>query len=233
MRINFRSRHSRQFQGGNSLSKRKNPSWEWEWIGAYSGGDARHIIWKKSTQNQISEKKFEDSSNFSFIFANIFSESDDFSAWDFPSKKIFKKNSIKILEENAVREKIPFRIFEEKNLEIFEKKILQEKISKHLIFIFCSDFPFDKGKILEKIARLNEIIFIFPYHPFEKNPDNSILLEQKIFNKKFLEKYLADLSENEKKIAKMLSEYRSHFIATETDKNIAVTLNYFFKNDYK
>lgn len=182
---------------------------------------------------QISEKNFADFSGISLIFANISHDSDNFEFRNYPSKKKFKEKSEKILAENAKSQKIPYKNISENNLENFCKKILTEKIAKNLIIIFSSELPYQSEKILSKICQLNEIIFIFPYHFFEKNPENSILLEWKIFDKQKLQKYKQEIAENEAKMKKFFKEKKSHFLTIETTENIDSTLNYFFKNEYK
>lgn len=233
MHINFKSRYSQNFSHTASRLHRSISWSEWDSISQYSGGDARHIIWKKSTTWQISEKNFADYSGISLIFANIFDNSDNFEYWNYPSKWKFKEKLQKILIKNAKLQKIPYKNYNENNLENFCKKILEEKIAKNLIIIFCSEFHFWSEKLLNKICELNEIIFIFPYHFFEKNPENSLLLEWKIFDKKNLVKYQQKITENEAKMKKFFTEKKSHFLTIETTENIESTLNYFFKNEYK
>ena len=234
MRIHFRSRFSRAKIPGSSLQKNKNLGTDWEGIRAYSPtGDARHIVWKKSSELQwYFEKTFEENSEISLIFINIHDDSDFFDDGISQTRYDWKKKSLEILASNARSNNIPHRILEFDSWEKFLQFGSKNQLERYLIIILANAELSENEKKFEKIVTLNEIIWIWCYHPFEKNPHENTIFDGKIFPKKAVQKYLTAMAEQEKFHEKILTKHRSFFLTTDTSHSVERVLNHFFKYQY-
>lgn len=228
MSIYFRSKYSHQQRPGLSLHKNKIWS-DWAGVQEYQWWDSRHIVWKKS-QFHIIEKNFEENAGISLIVAIIHQKTDFFEENN-TCKNSWKQKSTEIILTNAKKSKIPTQIFHFENIKQCEQAFFQKKLQKYLILIISDDIPDHHSKLIP-LSHRNEIIWIYPFYLFEKNPNNSILLESTIFNKKHLNKYLQELEEYEKKLQKFLHSHKMFYISTTIAEPIDATLNYFFKHTY-
>lgn len=237
MRIHFRSKFSKHNGTGTSLQKRKHNGTDWEGIRPYnSSSDARHIFWKKST-HYIVEKTFEENASISLICFYIKDDSDDFSDWKSPSRTFWRLKTQKIIEENTKNSQVFLDNFFIESLADIDQISQKYQIKNSLILIFShkmgEDFSENENKFLEKIANFNEIIWISCFHPFEKTPDDSLLLEWKLFVPSKQSKYQQIFEKFEQNIKKSLAKYSIFYISTDTTKSIDTVLNDFFKYHYE
>ena len=230
MRINFRSHYSHATFSGNSEKKSKHGT-DWDGISEYKLWDARHIIWKKSTQN-IVEKTFEENAEISLIVWVIHEKWDDFSTKDGISKKNYKKKAVEILEKNARESRIPLRKIEANSLSELETQFEKNAPRKNLIIVIGNEIPKEKSYFC-KIASINDIIWIFPWQSFEKNPDDSALFEGKIFQTSKLKAYLEEIKNFEENTKKFLKKNKISFIPTLTHIGVDNILNHYFKHEFE
>lgn len=234
MRIHFRSRFSRTKIPWHSLQKNKNLGTDWEGIRTYAPtGDARHIVWKKSSEPQwYFEKTFEEHSEISLLFVNIHDDSDFFDDGRSPTRHDWKKKNLAILVNNARSANISHQILEFHSWKEFLQFTLKNQFNHYLIILFANT-PLDfQEKNFAKIASLNEIIWLWCYHTFEKNPHENTIFDGKIFPKKAVQKYLTAMAEQEKFHEKILTKHRSFFLTTDTSHSVERVLNHFFKYQY-
>ncbi len=101
-----------------------------------------------------------------------------------------------------------------------------------MMMIFWEISPENYEKNFSKISLQNEIIWIWNYHFFEKNPHENLLIDGKIFDKKLQEQYTNELSEYENFLKKFFAKNQISFLATDTSSDISLILNNFFKYSY-
>lgn len=95
----------------------------------------------------------------------------------FPSRSHWKQESEKILHENIKKLGGSYDVIHAENLDIFLNTIQKNKIQKKLIILFHNSLTYFQNRNLEKIALMNELIWIHAFHPFEKNPDSNTLFQ--------------------------------------------------------
>lgn len=232
MRIFFRSRFSNKKILGNSLYKHKNLGTDWEGIRPYTPShDARHIFWKKSTHfSHFFEKTFEEHSQISLILVHIQNENDFFSDAQSPSRHNWKKKSIQTISENAKIANISCKILRYPDEKKFLKDFFKHHFSQQMIIIFGEIACEKYEKFFKKISPQNEIIWIWNYHTFEKNPHKNLLIEWKVFDEKSLNKYLHDIFLYENFLKKFFTKHQIAFLPSDTHSDISLILNNFFKN---
>ena len=94
------------------------------------------------------------------------------------TKQDWKESNIKVLINNAQKAKIPFQKHKNKDIEKFFDTLIQKQIRHQLIIILSSIDPrIIKEEKLKKVSSINEIIWIFPIHSFEINPNNETLIQ--------------------------------------------------------
>lgn len=120
------------------------------------------------------------------MFINIHDESDFFDDTISPTRYEWKKKSLEILANNARSNNIPHRILEFDSWEKFLQFGSKNELEHYLIIILANTELGANEKKFSKIVALNEIIWIWCYHPFEKNPHENTIFDGKIFPKKSL-----------------------------------------------
>lgn len=220
------------------LSKnQKNQYWtEFSHITKYTpNNDSKNIFWKKSTREyEIFEKNFSDNSNFSIIFCVINNNWDDFfDTIDKKSRWLWKKESIFHLEFSAKKLGISHQTIISEDINTVLEKLIKKGIKNNLIIIINNDNVDKYQKNISKISKINELMIIKPYHPFELDPNKDSIFLWKIFNTKLKKKYLNEIDEIDKNNKKILTNLKIPFIKTNTKIPIDYTLYNFFKYKYE
>ena len=193
----------------------------------------KRIIWKKSTHKEIYQKNFSDFRNISAIFCHIINDGDFFVDEENISRDDWKKTSIETLVKNAKISRIYHKTFTFSSILECYNFLQKQKFQRQSIYIITNNSPLEYQEKLQKISRMNEILWILPYHPFEKNPHSRLLFEGYIFPNSSFERYMQTLENQEKHYKKFLNSLKIPIIITETSVPIEKTLSYFFKYHYE
>lgn len=197
--------------------------------------DSRHIVWKKSTQpNMIFQKQYEDEARISLIVVTVWNEGDDFSSEKHPiSRKLWKEQSREILCREAKYERISCEWHHTSNHIEFLALLKQKKVEKSLICVFSQHISEMQIDDLRRIAKMNEMLWIVGYHPFELSPDGSELFREYVFDSRKMTAYQKARKKAENTLKKQLERLHIRPIVTDTTLPIDRTLYHFFKYHYE
>lgn len=179
MTILFRSRTLDHTHTGSSMRSIKSRGSDWINLRMYDNDDTRDIVWSRSTSDKLFVKDRINSGAMKIVCITISGTGDDFYITHSSESKsdFLKKCSIKI-SRSAQENRYNYSQYATHNLETISKELLLNRTEDHLILVFHS---FDRISYtlesIQKLAQVNDIIIFDVLHPFEKNPDNTTLIE--------------------------------------------------------
>jgi len=230
--IVFRSRYGIPTSIGHSLKKTPLSHDEWSDIGLYTPYDeSRDIVWKKFTTDTTYAKKRNTESLIRLIFWISRDRGDDFWTEGSPtSRSEWKARSKKMLEFSAMRGGYQYETLEG-SFSTIQYRLRSRQTKNHLI-ILLGNLGERELMALRTLGITNDLVIVHPYHPWEKNPDASVMLQGKVFDAKKYSAYQSALTLHESTTRKTLATSQSEAIFTTTDRPIQITLNHCFKYRY-
>ncbi len=223
--ILFRSFKSGRDRTWDSCIYTRQRGLSWSHIRPYTDtDDIRDIVWSKIKPEGLSVRSRENHGDFEIISYWGTTPYDDFTIHDGSDSR----NSA--IQKARQTMKISTKIWQYSYREFFGdtgfaalKKI---KPNNALIFICNTDSLED----LQTIAFHNDLIYLDLSHPFESNPDTSLLFSGQILD---LESYMRKYREFRKSKIDLIKKIRAAYIPLSTQDDITITLNTFFKKRYK
>ncbi len=223
--ILFRSLRSGRDRSGSAHPTIQQRGLYWSHLRPYTDtDDIRDIAWSKIKPEWLSVRSREDHGDFEIIAYWGITPYDEFTNHDGTDSR---KSAIQKARQAM---KISTKIWQYSYREFFGdtglaalKKI---KPDNKLIFIFNTD-DIEQFKTM---AFHNDLIYVDLSHPFESQPDTSLLFSGKVIN---LESYMRKYRVFRKSKIDLIKKIRASYIPLSTRDDITITLNTFFKKRYK
>lgn len=219
--IFFRSHRGRSDSSTSSNSLRYGRGFDWDTLRLYASWDnTRDIAWMKSWVETLVRNRIE-TPNFPIYLIQDTSTENEFSTISHPlSKSEFAKEIARICRESAKKYGHVFHTLSGKN----------EEIKNSMIIILWSNLNTEDVLYIKRLSLLNDVVFVHIFHPFEKNPDSSVLFSFKTIKEK---EYKKEFERKRKEIQIYLIENWCSYIDIYTHESIYDKINFFFKNRYK
>ncbi len=219
--IFFRSHIGRIDTSGSSNSLRYGRGFDWDTLRLYTPWDnTRDIAWMKSWIETFIRNRTETENFPIYILEDVGTENEFFTNTHPISKNEFTKEFIRVCHESAKKYGHPFKGKLQKN----------EEIKNAMIFIVSSTLDMQDVWFIKKFSLFNDVIFLHILHPFEKNPDKTILFS---FKKIKVQQYVEQFEKRKEEIRKFIIKNWCSYVDIYTHESIYDKLNFFFKNRYK
>ena len=225
--ILFRTRRGNiQTKWGNS-EKLWKIRWDiWDTLRTYTPWDRiRDIFWGKSLISQIFVKNRNASESFDIIVTTDGSLTGFFTPSEKISPILFFESAKHIIEKSAKQWWYPFSSI--KDITIVREKM---RLKNTMICIFSNHLEEKNLEYLKNLSPVNDVIYIHTFHPFEIDPDDSLLFG---FQTLKVQKYQKEWKEKQKYIESYVQSLWCSYISIYTHGSISERMNILFKNRYK